>query len=130
MDTQQVTQGAGSATVSFYERIGGGPALQSAVAQFYELVLADPELAPYFAGTDMATLRKHQAALLTTVLGGPNAYSGRDMVDAHAGLSVTGQHFRLVRDYLLSVLWKLHVDEDIIEAVSSTVTSLRSSIVS
>ncbi|HET9169317.1 MAG TPA: group 1 truncated hemoglobin [Actinospica sp.] len=117
------------ATGTFYERIGGGPALQLAVADFYELVLGDEELNGFFTETDMAQLKKHQAALLTSVLGGPSAYEGRDMVDAHAGLGITERQFLLVRDYLLSVLWKLHVPVDIIEAVSSTVSSLRGSIV-
>jgi hemoglobin len=117
------------AAVSFYERIGGGPALQLAVSEFYELVVADEELKEFFAETDMTALKKHQAALLASVLGGPSAYEGRDMVDAHAGLGITERQFLLVRDYLVSVLWKLHVPEDIIEAVTSTVVSLKGSIV-
>ncbi|MBR7828569.1 group 1 truncated hemoglobin [Actinospica sp. MGRD01-02] len=117
------------ATASFYERIGGGPALQLAVGEFYELVLADEELKGFFAETDLAQLKKHQAALLASVLGGPSAYAGRDMVDAHAGLGITERQFLLVRDYLLSVLWKLHVPVDIIDAVTSTVLSLKGSIV-
>lgn len=123
MDTGQL------ATASYYERIGGGPALQLAVSEFYDLVLADEELTGFFATTDMVQLKKHQAALLTSVLGGPSAYEGRDMVDAHMGLGITERQFFLVRDYLVAVLWKLHVPEDIIEAVTSTVESLRGSIV-
>jgi hemoglobin len=123
METEQ------PATASFYERIGGGPALQLAVGEFYELVVADEELKGFFAETDMAQLKKHQAALLASVLGGPSAYAGRDMVDAHAGLGITEHQFLLVRDYLVSVLWKLHVPVDIIDAVTSTVLSLKGSIV-
>ncbi|HTJ71953.1 MAG TPA: group 1 truncated hemoglobin [Actinospica sp.] len=114
---------------TFYERIGGGPALQLAVSEFYELVVADEELKEFFAETDMIQLKKHQAALLASVLGGPSAYEGRDMVDAHTGLGITERQFLLVRDYLVSVLWRLHVPEDIIEAVTSTVVSLKGSIV-
>ena len=117
------------ATGTFYERIGGGPALQLAVNDFYELVLGDEELSGFFEGTDMAQLKRHQAALLTSVLGGPSGYEGRDMVDAHLGLGITERQFLRVRDYLLSVLWRLHVPEDVIEAVASTVGSLRGSIV-
>lgn len=123
METEQPT------TASFYERIGGGPALQSAVGEFYDLVLADEELKGFFAETDMTALKKHQAALLATVLGGPTAYAGRDMVDAHAGLGITGRQFQLVCDHLISVLRKGQVPEDIIEAVTSTVLSLKGSIV-
>ncbi|HWG25739.1 group 1 truncated hemoglobin [Actinospica sp.] len=123
MTTEELT------AASFYRRIGGGPALQLAVSEFYDLVLADEELKESFATTDMVQLKKHQAALLTSVLGGPSAYEGRDMVDAHTGLDITERQFLLVRDYLVSVLWKLHVPVDIIEAVNSTVMSLQGSIV-
>ena len=51
------------------------------------------------------------------------------MVDAHTGLDITERQFLLVRDYLISVLWKLHAPVDIIEAVNSTVMSLQGSIV-
>lgn len=112
-----------------YERIGGGPALRLAVEEFYALVLADAELAPYFTAADMDVLKKHQAALLATVLGGPSAYTGRDMADAHAGRGITERHFSLVRDYLNAVLWKLHVEQEVIEAVDATITSLRTAIV-
>lgn len=132
MDTEQETPVAeveAELSASFYERIGGGPALQLAVAEFYDLVLADEELRPYFVHTDMVVLKKHQAALLAGVLGGPSRYEGRDLAEAHAGLAITEAHFLLVRDYLVSVLWKLHVDEDVIAAVAATVASLRDAIV-
>jgi hypothetical protein len=33
---------------TLYERIGGQPAVQAAVGRFYERVMADPSLAPFF----------------------------------------------------------------------------------
>ena len=38
---------------SDYERIGGGPAVSSVVTRFYDLVLADPQVAPFFTGVDI-----------------------------------------------------------------------------
>jgi hemoglobin len=66
MDTEQA-QELEAEEASFYQRIGGGPALQLAVSEFYRLVLADEALKTYFANTDMSTLKKHQAALLAGV---------------------------------------------------------------
>ena len=37
-----------------YERIGGAPAVSAVVNRFYEAVLADPALAPYFTGVEMS----------------------------------------------------------------------------
>jgi truncated hemoglobin YjbI len=39
------------AAVSDYDAIGGGPAVSAVVTDFYERVLGDPQLAPYFEGS-------------------------------------------------------------------------------
>ncbi|MEU5671578.1 hypothetical protein ABZ749_14640 [Micromonospora sp. NPDC047753] len=53
---------------SHYDRIGGASSVKAAVELFYDKVLADPELAGYFAGVDMAGQRRHLALMLTVVL--------------------------------------------------------------
>lgn len=69
---------------SSYERVGGAEGLRDLVDTFYRRVLDDDHLRPYFAGTDMVRLKRHQAALLTKVLGGPDGHAGRDLGIAHA----------------------------------------------
>ena len=51
--------------------LAGGPAVSAVVNDFYERVLGDPQLVPYFEGVDMARLKRHQVLLVTQVLGGP-----------------------------------------------------------
>src|SRR5438874_9786238 len=112
-------------TASMYERIGGSPAIREAVDRFYRRVLADPDLAGYFGG-ELTELKRHQAALLTQVLGGPSAYTGRDLAAAHAGLDITPEHFQRVVFYLVGTLWELEVPMDITMSVGATVSSLQS----
>ena len=57
--------------MSLYERLGQDQGIRTAVDEFYQRVLADPELTPYFDGVDMGRLRGHQAKLLVQVTGGP-----------------------------------------------------------
>jgi hemoglobin len=42
---------------SLYERLGGEKAISAVVDKFYEFMLADPVVAPFFAETDMAKQR-------------------------------------------------------------------------
>ena len=111
-----------------YERIGGGPAIAEAVDRFYRRLLDDPEVAPYFTG-DLTGLKRHQALLLAQVLGGPAAYDGRDLAEAHQPLGITDEQFQRVTFYLVGTLWELQVPMDIIMAVGLTVTSLRDAVV-
>lgn len=117
------------ATEAPYGRIGGAPAVRKAVDMFYELVLADKLLAPYFAKVSLPQLKRHQAALLTKVLGGPDSYTGRDMTAAHAELRISDAHFQRVANYLTATLYCLHVPGDIITQAGEVVESLRSQIV-
>ena len=52
-----------------------GSRLTSGMAEcFYDRVLVDPELAPFFEGIDVEKLREHLADFLTVLTGGPNLY--------------------------------------------------------
>ena len=66
-------------TISDYQAVGGGPAVKAVVEDFYARVLHDPQLAPFFIGVDLPRLKRHQALLVTKVLGGPDGYTGRSL---------------------------------------------------
>lgn len=112
-----------------YERIGGAPAVSAVVSRFYEAVLADPALAPYFVGVDMTALRRHQVLLISQVLGGPAEYDGRELSVAHAGRNITDEAFDKVVDHLVSTLRDAGVEDDVIGRVGQVVAGLRADIV-
>jgi hemoglobin len=114
---------------SHYDLIGGAATIRVAVDRFYQLVVADAELAPYFTGVDMSKLKRHQVQLLTTVLGGPNEYGGRDLEIAHSGLGITDAHYTRVADYLTGVLRDLGAPDEVIGATSGVLESVREKIV-
>ena len=114
---------------SVYEQIGGRPAVSAAVDGLYERLLADPALAPYFAGTDMERLKRHMRAFMAVALGGADLYAGRDMHTAHAGLSVTHDAFDRVVGHLVDTLVSLDVPVAIIQAIGDKLAPLRDEIV-
>lgn len=110
---------AGTAPQSDYERVGGGPAVSSVVNRFYELVLADPDLKPFFEGTDMTNLKRHQVLLVSQVMGGPADYDGRSLREAHGGLDIREEHFNAVVVHLVAALQEHDVPPEIIERVGA-----------
>jgi hemoglobin len=112
-----------------YDAIGGRDAIRIAVDRFYERVLADPTLAPWFAATDMDRLRAHQRAFFTTALGGPDEYAGRSVGVAHAGLRITDAAFDRVAEHLTATLLDLGVPAETVEAVVGGVAGMRSDVV-
>lgn len=114
---------------SHYERIGGAASVKAAVDVFYDRVLADPELAGYFATIDMVGQRRHLAAMLTTVLGGPNEYTGRDLAEAHQPLNIPVAHYQLVGEHLIATLSSLGVPEDILTDVGAVLATVQDQVV-
>jgi hemoglobin len=61
---------------SLYEELGGRAAIAAVVEEYYARVLADPTLAPMFAGVDVDRLRRHQAASSSPRWAGPTSTAG------------------------------------------------------
>jgi hemoglobin len=115
--------------MSIYDEIGGPEAVHAAVDQFYERVLADPLLAPYFEGIEMKRLKGHQRAFIAAAIGGPDRYVGRSMGAAHAGLDITPEAFAHVVDHLVETLTSLGVPDSTIAAIGSKLAPLEAQVV-
>ncbi|MGC9668735.1 group I truncated hemoglobin [Planosporangium sp. 12N6] len=114
---------------SMYERIGGADTVRSVVDRLYVLITEDERLRPYFDGVDLTGQKRHMAALLSQVLGGPKAYTGRDLRQAHASLHITTEHYALVGDYLTAALLIAHAPHDVVDAVGEVLSASRSQVV-
>jgi len=108
--------------VSLFDEFGGTPAVTAAVEVFYGRVADDPELAPWFAGIDLVRLKAHQRAFLTAALGGPDLFTGRSMLAAHAGLGITIDAFDRVLEHLAYTLFDLGLSY---QQVATVVDELR-----
>jgi len=117
-----------SVTPTLFERLGGMVSLDVAVDRFYDRLLADPELAGFFASVDMRRQRAHQKAFLAMALGGPRAYRGRGLAAAHAHLAINDHHVDLVAGHLVEVLVGLDVPQELIDEVVTAVDGLRDTV--
>jgi hemoglobin len=114
---------------SVFAALGGEPAIDAAVELFYDKILADPELAPFFARVRIERQKSQMRAFLATALGGPDAYRGRDMEAAHRRHAITDHHFDLVAGHLVATLVELGIDEDLVGQVVAVVGPLRADVV-
>ena len=113
--------------VSIYAAIGGASAVSAAVDDFYRRVLADPELAGYFIGVDVDRVKAHQRLFIAAAIGGPAAYRGRPMREAHAGLHVRDEDFDRVVGHLAATLTSLGADGPTIAMIADTLVPLAKS---
>ena len=116
---------------SLFERIGGEAAVEAAVGLFYDKVLSDETLAPFFDGIDMDRQRGMQRDFMSMAFGGPSNYTGRDLRAAHAPLVAKGlneSHFNNVAGHLQATLEELGVSAELLEEVMKTVASTKNDI--
>jgi hemoglobin len=114
---------------SIYDAIGGQGALNAAVERFYERVTADPELASFFDGKDLRSLKVHQAAFLAQAMGGPIGYNGRGLQQAHGHLKIEQRHFDAVARHLAGTLQEFAVPDAVIGTIMERVGPLSSQVV-
>ena len=114
---------------TLFHKLGGGPTVRAVVDAFYERVLGDPELAPFFHGTDMVRQKAHQAAFVGMALGGPKGdYQGRSMRDAHAALDLEDRHFDGVAGHLQATLEGAGVGTEDVSTILGAIAPLRSEV--
>jgi hemoglobin len=116
---------------TLFERLGGETAIEAAVVRFYDKVMMDPALSPFFESLDMDRQIQKQIAFMTVAFGGPNKYSGRDLRTAHQRLAksgLNGGHFDSVAEHLRSTLEELGVDATTIGEVLTIVGSTRADV--
>jgi hemoglobin len=113
---------------TLFERLGGMVSIDVAVDQFYDRLVADPGLAGFFDQVNLSRQRAHQKAFLAMALGGPRAYRGRGLAEAHARLGISDHHVDLVAGHLAAVLAGLGVSPALIDEVVSAVDGLRDTV--
>jgi hemoglobin len=121
----------GTSGSPLFERLGGEAAIEAAVVDFYERVMADPILAPFFSHLDMGAQIKKQIAFMSMAFGGPNPYTGRNLREAHARLVANGlgdAHFDAICTHLATTLRELGIDDKTIAEVSQIVEATRSDV--
>lgn len=113
---------------TIFDQIGGYEALEVVVSDFYDRVLADQELAHFFAGANISRLKGKQVEFFATALGGPAPYTGPSMRDVHLGKGITTRHFTLVAEHLTKSLTAASVSAEVVEKIINAIAPLSADI--
>lgn len=116
------------ASPTLYERIGGEEGVSKLIDRFYEKVVADPELAPFFEHTALDKLRDMQREFFGAALDGPQTYSGLSLAHAHAGRGIRTHHFNVYVRHLLETLEEIGLPprdiQDVVDRISTYVDDI------
>jgi len=96
-------------TKTLYDRLGGGDAINALTESWVARVGGDDRANGKFARTDIERLKKEVVDQLCEATGGPCTYTGRSMLETHAGMKVTAGEFDVVMQHLDATLDELNI---------------------
>src|SRR6056297_148811 len=106
---------------TLYDRLGGHDAISAVVDDFYDRLVADPDLGPFFADADLDRLRKTQTDFLCEAAGGPQTYDGPSIEDAHLDVPFEPAHIERAVELLYESLEAFDVEGEDADAVVGAV---------
>ncbi len=114
-----------------YEKVGGSQTIKAIVENFYDRVLADPSLAPFFPQADMQALRAKQVMFINMLMGSSRTYGGGNLAAAHAGAREQGlndEHFDALLGHFEAAFNELGVAEDYTREMMGLLETSRSAV--
>jgi len=108
---------------TLFERVGGEQAIAELIDQFYDRVVTDPELKPFFRNVSMVKLRRMQRDFFSAALDGPINYTGRPLGYVHHGRGITKHHFSLYVGHLINTLQNFALKEQDVQDIISRINT-------
>ena len=114
---------------SLYNKLGGFTVVRSLVSDFYDKMLDEPELAPFFHDTDMKKLVDHQTKFWSTALGGPASYTADQFRAIHQNMGITDRHFDQTLELARETLEDNDVNDGDVETIIESFQQFRAVVV-
>ena len=99
-------------TATLYERLGGEAGIAAIANDVVDNHLANPLVQARFrAAKDIPKLKRLATEFFCMGSGGPQSYTGRDMLATHRGMNISGSEYLAVIDDVMAALAKHGIDE-------------------
>ena len=117
-------------TTSLYERLGRREGITRITADLMKNHLANPLVKTRYENSeDLARDERRAVEFFCAGTGGPETYTGQDMVATHRGMNISEQEFMSVIDDAMDALQKNAIDEATRNEVLAVLWSMRKEVV-
>ena len=115
---------------SLYERLGQKDGITRIVEDVMAAHLTNPIVSTRFENSrDIDHAKRMAAEFFCAGCGGPEAYTGRDMLTTHRGMNISEQEYMAVMDDILGALGKNGIDQATQHEVVAGLYSLKNQII-
>jgi hemoglobin len=117
-------------TAALYERLGSAAGIARLVDDVMAAHLANPIVKTRFENIkDMEHAKRMAREFFCAGSGGPEPYTGRDMLAAHKGMNISEQEYLAVMDDIVGAMNKHELDESTKNDVIAVLYSLKGNII-
>lgn len=118
------------AEISLYDRLGGAKGIAQIVDDTMTAHLKNPVIKTRFENIkDVEHAKRMAREFFSAGAGGPETYTGRDMITAHKGMNISEQEYMAAMDDILEALAKNKVGEAAVKDVIAILYSLKAQII-
>ncbi len=118
-----------NAEATLYERLGKRPGIEAIATDIFANHVKNPIVKTRYAKSDPAEVIRLVTEMCCAGFGGPETYTGRDMITAHTGMNINEAEFIAVCDDVLDALDKNNVGKREKDEVLCILYSLKKEIV-
>ena len=117
-------------TTSLYERLGRRAGITRITADLMKNHLANPLVKMRYENSeDLARVERRAVEFFCAGTGGPETYTGQDMLATHRGMNISEQEFMSVIDDAMDALQKNAIDDATRNEVLAVLWSMRKEVV-
>lgn len=117
-------------TTTLYQRLGGKVGIARLVDDVVAAHLSNPLVKTRFENVkDLDHLKQMACEFFCMGSGGPETYTGKDMLTAHKGMNISEQEYLAVMDDIIGAMAKNGLDEDVKKDVIAILYSLKGDII-
>ena len=115
--------------MTLFEKYGGFKSVSRMVMTFYDKAIESDQIGDYFEDVDLARLIDHQTKFISSLLGGPAAYTDEQLRRMHATLQLSHADFDEMSKLLGEALTEHGMSPGDVAAVIAEVEARRAAIV-
>ena len=117
-------------TTTLYQRLGSADGIRRLVDDVMAAHLANPLVKSRFENIkDMARAKRMACEFFCAGSGGPEPYTGKDMLAAHKGMNISEQEYLAAMDDIIGAMAKNNLDEGTRNDVVAILYSLKGNII-
>lgn len=117
-------------TTTLYDRLGGHEGITRITRELVKNHLANPLVKTRYANSEnLERVEQRVVEFFCAGAGGPETYSGQDMLSTHRGMNISEQEFIAVIDDAMDALRKCDVDTQTCNEVLAILWSLKGEVI-